>query len=111
MTVTGNPGTGAVTVNTALPLFQTAAAAGAANGKVYSYSLEEGSTKAETGRATFNSGVFTRTQIFDSSAGFGLAETFTSAAIFTAVVLQQDLTDIEKRAANKAMGLALVMGG
>jgi len=111
MSITGNPGTGPVTVNAALPRYQSAIAAGAANGAKYSYSLEEGDAKAENGRATYNAGVFTRNEVFDSTAGYGVKETFSSNAVFAITVLSQDISDLEKRAANKATGLALVMGG
>ena len=111
MTITGNPGTGSLTLLAAKPSYQTVLQAGGVNGTSYSYTIEEGDTKAECGNGTYNAGSFTRDTVYDSTAGYGLKETFTSAATFTITVLSKDLADIEKRAANKATGLALVMGG
>lgn len=113
VTVDSAPGVGDVALGDALALYQTMSGAGGVGGKQYSYLITEGPSKAEVGVGTWNSGTntFTRDTVLDSTAGYGVKETFGTQAIFSIVLLAEDLVALEKRAASKAMGLALVMGG
>lgn len=113
VTVTSAPGTGPLALGDALALYQTISGAGGVGGKQYSYLITEGPSKAEIGAGTWDAdtNTFTRDTVLDSTAGYGVKETFGANAIFSIVLLAEDLAALEKRAASKAMGLALVMGG
>jgi hypothetical protein len=86
MTVTGTPGTGAVTLNAAVSGFQTFAAAGISDGDVCDMTGEDGSN-FEIGRWKYASSgpTITRLTTTDSSSG-GAAVSFTSAAVFFVTV-------------------------
>lgn len=92
MSVSGSPGTGTVTLGAAVTPYQSFAAAGAQNGATYSYVIEEGGTKFECGHGTYTSSgtTFSRDTVFDSSAGFGTKESFTSNAVIYMAPLTQD---------------------
>lgn len=110
--VASAPGTGGVLLGTAVPPYQTLAAAGA-DGVQYSYMLEDiAAGKYEVGRGTYTAATnsFSRDTVLDSSAGYGVAETFGSAVLFAVVLLKQDLDDMIANAASTATGLALVFG-
>lgn len=113
VTLIGAPGQGPITLGGALPSFQTITNAGGQDGRQYSYLLEEGSTKAEVGVGTWDAetNTFTRDTVLDSTAGYGVPETFSAAGIFSIVQIAEDLDALERKAKNTAMGLALVMGG
>jgi hypothetical protein len=112
LSLRSNPGTGALPLGPALIRYRTILEAGGADGKQYSYSVEEGDTKAECGAAIYDAATdtLTRVVIYDSTAGYGIAENFSQNATVAITLLAEDIDDLEKRAANKAMGLALVMG-
>lgn len=92
MSVSGSPGTGTVTLGSAIAPYQSFAAAGAVNAASYSYVMLEGTSKFECGHGTYTSSgtAFSRDTVFDSSAGFGIHETFTSAAQIWVTALAQD---------------------
>lgn len=84
-------GTGALTLSTAASGYDTFAGAGAVDGAIYSYAIQEG-TKWEVGRGTYTASGTTlaRTTIIRSSQGNGVAETFTTAAICICTELKED---------------------
>jgi len=98
MTVSGTPGTGAITVGSAVAGFQTFSAAGVTNGTVVSYVIEDTSNTWEIGQGTYSSGVLTRTKVIASSSS-GSAISATSSAI---VYLSALATDIN-RSANRPL--------
>lgn len=81
MTVTGNPGTGTVTLNAAVAGYQTFATAGIADGALVSYVIQQG-TIWEYGQGTYTASGTTlaRTNILGSSSG-GAAVSFNSTAL------------------------------
>lgn len=98
MTVSGNPGTGAVTLGTRVNGHQSLATAGAAAGVQYSYAIDEGLDTWEIGVGTFvGNGTFTRDTVTAGSNGPGVKVSFTSAAVITMTALAQNfLTDLFK---------------
>jgi len=102
MLLSGTPGVGTMTLGAVLPPYQSVSQAGGVDGGVYSYAIEEGADKFECGRGTYSSGTFSRDEVFDSSAGYGVKASFTSAAIFVVTLLSQDISVIEQKAAASA---------
>lgn len=90
MSVASAPGTGTVTLGSAMPTMRTWAAAGAANGGTYSYLIEEGSNW-EIGTGTYNSTgpTLARTTLIASSTG--AAVSFGAAAVVSQVPLPGDI--------------------
>lgn len=90
--VSGTPGTGAVTLGTAVTGYDTFANAGAVNAGTYSYVILEGSTLWEYGIGTYSTSgpTLTRTTIIRSSAGTATAATFSSAAVVICDALAED---------------------
>lgn len=91
-TVSGTPGTGQVTLSTALIGFDSFAGAGAVDGGVYSYLILEGNSKWEYGRGTYvaTGTKLTRSTIIKSSAGVATAESFSSAALVVCDAIAED---------------------
>lgn len=92
MTVASAPGTGAITLGSAVSGFQTFAAAGASSGQIVSYAIQDAAGAFEYGRGTYSSTgpTLTRTTILGSSNS-GSAINATAAAIVTATALAEDL--------------------
>lgn len=92
MTVSGNPGTGAMTLLAAVPGYQTFAAAGAVDQMLVSYVIEQG-TSWEIGQGTYTaSGTsLARTTIIASSNG-GATVSFNSTALVYIDALANTLT-------------------
>ena len=97
MTVSGTPGTGAVTLNAAVVGFQTFAAAGVNDGDVVSYVIEDG-TNWEVGQGTYTAAgtSLARTTIQASSSG-GSAISASSGANVMISVLNTDLVGVGTR--------------
>lgn len=94
MTVTGTPGTGAITLNAAVSPYQSFASAGVANGDVVGYLAEDG-TAWELGRGTYtSSGTSLSRGRLSSSTGSDIS--LTSAATVTVVALAEDMTTIQE---------------
>lgn len=92
--VAGAPGQGSVVVGLALPTFDTPSTAGAVSGTTYSWALsEDGKAECFSGEAIFSGGVWTiqRDVTYNSTAGFGIKENFTSAATLQSEILAVDL--------------------
>jgi hypothetical protein len=91
MTVSAAPGTGAITLGSAVSGFQTFVAAGATSGGTYSYVLEDGAAW-EFGTGTYNSTgpTLTRTTI-QGSSNSGSAISATSAATVKIAPLASDI--------------------
>lgn len=98
MTVSGSPGTGALTLGAAVAPYQTFTAAGAVDGATYSYVIQENS-KFECGRGVYTAlgTTLSRVVTFDSSAGYGTKETFTSDAQVYSAMLRQDTITVGKQ--------------
>lgn len=92
MTVSGTPGTGAVTLGYAVSGFQAFAAAGVNNGDVVSYTIEDVSNAWEYGQGTYTSSgtSLARTTILGSSNS-GSAISATSSAIISIVAQAGDV--------------------
>lgn len=98
MSVTGNPGTGNVTLNAAVTNFLSFANSGVENGEI-TYLIEEGGTKHEVGNGVYDSsaGTITRSagNVYASSAalisGVPQLESFTSACVVGITVAAEDL--------------------
>ncbi len=91
MTVSGTPGTGAITLGSAVSGYQTFAAAGIANGQYSSYGITDG-TNWEVGQGYYTSSgtTWTRSTILASSNS-GSAISCTSNAIVYLTVLPSDM--------------------
>jgi len=91
--VASAPGTGAITLGTAASGYRTFATAGATNGLLVSYVLEDGAAW-EFGRATYSSTgpTLTRTTIRGSSNG-GAAINASTAAIVSCDAFAEDVTN------------------
>lgn len=92
MTVSGTPGTGAITLLAAASGYQTLAAAGVVNTDVISYAIEDG-TSWEIGQGTYSSTgpTLTRTTVLASSNA-GAAISATSAAQVFVTALANDVS-------------------
>lgn len=103
MTVSGTPGTGAVTLGSAVAGHQAFVTAGVINGDIVSYVIEDG-TSWEVGQGTYSSSgpTLTRTTIQGSSNGGG-AVSFTSSAVVYIAALATDLT--QGTSANQLLAL------
>ncbi len=90
--VTGTPGTGSVSLSSALTGFQTPSGAGLANNDTFPYLITEGASSWEVGIGTYNTAgnSFARTTIIASSSG-GAAISFTSAATVAITPLEYDV--------------------
>ena len=93
MSVSGTPGTGAVTLGSALTGFQSFSSGGAANADTFPYRLEDGSSGAwEIGIGTYSTTgpTVTRTTI-TASSNAGAAINATSAAVIMCASLSADI--------------------
>lgn len=92
MTVASAPGTGAATLSAATAGSQTAAAAGAVDGGVYSYRIADQAGNWEFGKTAYaaSSPSIARTTVRASSNG-GAAVNFAADAVVTFVLLDDDL--------------------
>jgi hypothetical protein len=92
MTVSGTPGTGAITLGSAVAGYQSLAAAGVTNGAVVSYGISDVSTAWEIGQGTYTtSGTsLARTTVLASSNS-GAAISVTSAATVYLTAFASDL--------------------
>ena len=88
-TVSGAPGTGAITPGSVVPGFQTIAAAGGISGQTYSYSVTDAGNAWEYGHGAWNGTTLTRTTVLASSSG-GSAISMTTAAIVTITQFAED---------------------
>jgi hypothetical protein len=90
MTVTGTPGTGTITLNSAASGFQTFAASGVVDQERVSYSIVDG-TNWEVGHGTYTAATtkLTRGPIFSSNSNAAISAT--SAATVFIPVLAEDL--------------------
>ena len=91
MTVSGTPGSGAITLGSAVSGFQTFAAAGVSNGDVVSYVIEDG-TGWEYGQGTYTASgtLLTRTTV-QGSSNSGSAISATSGAVVYITALASDV--------------------
>jgi hypothetical protein len=91
MTVSGTPGTGTITLNTAAAGFQTFAASGISDGEVISYGIVDTSNTWEVGRGIYSASATTLTRgpIFSSNSNAAISAT--SAAVVAIVILADDL--------------------
>lgn len=91
MTVSGTPGTGAITLGGAVSGYQTFAAAGIANGDVVSYIIEDG-TNWEYGQGTYTtSGTSLARTTIQGSSNSGSAISVSSSARVFASALASDI--------------------
>lgn len=95
MTVSGTPGAGVITLGAAVAGYQTFAAAGAQNGQLIPYAIQDVAGAYEFGRGTYaTSGTtLTRTTIFGSSNG-GAAIVATAAAIVSGTANAEDIQPV-----------------
>jgi hypothetical protein len=103
-TVSGTPGTGAVTLSTAVAGYQTIAQAGIVSGQTVSYLITDTGNAWEYGQGTYSSSgpTLTRSNILGSSNS-GSAISATSAAIISLTLLAEDLIGLPTLA-HKFMG-------
>jgi len=80
-------GTGALTLATAEAGYLSLATAGAVDGDVFDYTIQE-AAKFEVGRGTYSSTgpTLTRTTVYTSSAGAGTPETFSTTGVNTKLI-------------------------
>lgn len=92
MTVSGTPGTGNITLDTATAGHQDFATAGVASGQFISYAIQDTGNTFEYGRGFYSSSgpTLIRTTILGSSNS-GSAISATSSALITATALAEDL--------------------
>ena len=103
MTVSGTPGTGTITLGSAVSGFQSFAAAGVANGDKLSYVIEDG-TNWEVGQGTYTSSGTTLSRGAISSSNSNNAINATSSATVFLSVLAADISGV-------ALGYAIDGGG
>lgn len=91
MSVSGTPGTASVTLNAAIPGFQTFAAAGLTNGQTFSYNITDVGSAWEVGRGVYTSSgtSFTRGPLYSSNGNAAINAT--GNAQVTIVMLAEDL--------------------
>lgn len=92
MSVSGTPGTGAITLGSAVAGAQSAAAAGVPNGAQVSYYISDGGTNWEIGHGTYSTSgpTLTRGALW-SSAGANTAISLDSSAIVSLTLLAEDV--------------------
>lgn len=90
VTVSGAPGTGAITLGSAVPGFQSFSSAGVANGQAVAYYVIDVGGVFEYGRGTYSSSgpSLTRSTILSNG---GTPVSLTSAAIVVATILAEDM--------------------
>jgi hypothetical protein len=95
MTVASAPGTGAISLGSAVSGYQTFAAAGALSGQLVPYAIQDAAGAFEYGRGTYSSSgpTLTRTTILGSSNG-GSAINATAAAIISCPPLAEDAVSL-----------------
>lgn len=100
MTVSGTPGTGVITLGSAVAGFQSFAGAGVPNATVVSYAIQDGSAW-EFGQGTYaTSGTtLTRTTV-QGSSNAGAAVSLTSGAIVIITALASDIENKQLQSAN-----------
>ena len=105
--VSGTPCTGTITLGSADTGFLTFAQGAAVNGTQYSYVIED-TTKFEVGLGTYTSSgtTFSRDVVYESTAGYGIKETFTSAAKVFIGFSKQDVDALKIR----SLSNAIIMG-
>ncbi len=92
MSVSGTPGTGAITLGSAVTGFQTFAAAGVVDGTVSSYVIEDSSSTWEVGQGHYTaSGTVWNRDIVTASSSSGSAISATSSAVVYLTALSNDL--------------------
>jgi hypothetical protein len=103
MTVSGTPGTGTITLGSAVGGSQTFAAAGAATGQLVPYALADINNGWEYGKGLYTtSGTTLARSIIIASSNGGSAISASSSCIVTATLLAEDLLGI--------LGLNLITG-
>lgn len=105
MTVSGTPGTGAITLLAAAAGFDTFANAGVSDGDTVSYFAEDGDAW-EYGVGTYASSgpTLTRTTVGRSSAGAGTPATLTAGAVVGLTALASDIDGRAKTDGSNASG-------
>lgn len=94
MTVTGTPGTGTITLGSAVSGYLTFAASGVIDGELISYSIRDGANW-EVGRGTYTASgtTLTRGSIYSSNSNSAISAT--SAAVVWVAHLAEDHGDVE----------------
>jgi hypothetical protein len=95
MTVASAPGTGTITLGSAVVGYQSFSGAGAVNNGVYSYLLKDGNNW-EYGRGTYTTSgtLFARTTIINSILGVATPINASSSTIVAIVALAEDLNSL-----------------
>ena len=94
MSVTGTPGTGVVTLGTALNGYQSLNAAGLNDGDTFPYLLVDGvNWEYGVGTYSFSAGTVTRTTITKSSAGSATPINASSKTILSATLRAEDINN------------------
>lgn len=91
--VSAPPGTGGVTVGSAVTAFQTPAQAGANDGETFAYLIEDGANW-EKGVGTYTAGVLARTRIDETSAGNTTPLNVSSNAIVSFILGSSELKQL-----------------
>lgn len=104
MTVSGTPGTGTITLGTAVTGYQSFASAGVANGSTVSYGIADAGNTWELGRGVYTSSGTTLTRVPLFSSNSNAAISATSLAIVSIVALAEDFNVAKMTGAFTANG-------